>query len=112
MLNSDPNVMEYFPKTLSRAESDELAEKIQNFINETDWVLWAVELMSTNEFIGFVGLNSPQSEMPPAPCIEIGWRLARKYWRFGYATEAGKECLNFAFNTLKLEEVVSYYHPG
>ena len=37
VLNSDPEVMEYFPKILSRTESDELAGKIKNFINENGW---------------------------------------------------------------------------
>ena len=108
MLNSDSEVMEYFPKTLSRAESDELAGKIQNFITETDWGPWAVELISTNEFIGFVGLNSPKPEFPPAPCVEICWRLTRKYWGNGYAAEAGQECLKFAFEKLNLEKIVSF----
>ena len=67
-----------------------------------------MELISTHEFIGFVGLNSPKPEFPPALCVEIGWRLARKYWGFGYATEAGQECLKFAFEKLKLEKIVSF----
>ena len=83
VLNSDPEVMEYFPKILSRIESDDLAGKIKDFINENGWGLWAVKLISTHEFIGFVGLNSPKPEFSPAPCVEIGWRLARKYWGSG-----------------------------
>ena len=63
-LNSDPEVMEFFPKTLSQVESDKLARKIQKFITENDWGLWAVELISTSEFIGFVELNSPKPDMP------------------------------------------------
>ena len=105
-LNSDPKVLEFFQKILSRTESDELARKIKKFITENGWGLWAVELISTHEFIGFVSLNSPTPDMPPAPCVEIGWRLARKYWGSGYATEAGKECLKFAFE--KLEEIVFF----
>ena len=38
-LNSDPNVMEFFPKTLSRAESDELTGKIKKIITENGWGL-------------------------------------------------------------------------
>ena len=105
-MNSDLKVMEYFPKILSRIESDELAGKIKKFITENNWGLWAVELISTHEFIGFVGLNSPKPEFAPAPCVEIGWRLARKYWGFGYATEAGFECLKHTFENLNLDKVV------
>ena len=105
-LNSDPEVMEYSLKVLSRKESDEIAGKIQKFITENGWGLWAVELKFTHEFIGFVGLNSLKPELPPSPCVEIGWRLARKYWGFGYATEAGFECLKHAFENL--DKVVSF----
>ena len=107
-LNSDSEVMKYFPNTLSGEESNDLAGKIQLFIAENDWGSWAVELISTHEFIGFVGLNSPRPEFPPAPCVEICWRLTRKYWGNGYATEAGQECLKFAFGKLTLVKIVSF----
>ena len=107
-LNSDPNVMKFFPKTLSRAESDELAGKIKKFITENGWGLWEIELISTSKLIGFVGLNSPKPDIPPAQCVEIGWRLSSKCWGNGYATEAGFECFKYAFEKLKLEKVVSF----
>jgi len=59
-------------------------------------------------FIGFVGLHEPHYELPFNPCVEIGWRLARQYWGKGYATEAGKAALEFAFNNLNLHEVYSF----
>ena len=78
------------------------------FIKNNGWGLWTVELMSNGEFIGFVGLNKPKENLPPAPCVEVGWRLANKHWSQGYATEAAKRALNYAFSTLKLEEVVAF----
>ena len=45
------------------------------------------------------------------PCVEIGWRLAPEHWGFGYATEAAREVLNFAFVELRLGEVVSFTVP-
>jgi len=108
ILNADPEVMKYFPQTLSKQESDELAEKIQTFIAVNGWGLWVVELKSTGKFIGMVGLNKPKAELPPSPCVEIGWRLAKKYWSKRYATEAGKECIKFSFENLNLGEVVAF----
>ena len=32
----------------------------------------------------------------------------KKYWGFGYATEAADEALNYAFNVLYLNEVVAF----
>ena len=107
-LNADPLVMEYFPATLSTAESARMAEKIKQRLSEHGWGFWAAELKSTGEFIGFVGLNPPKPELPFSPCVEIGWRLDRKFWGNGYATEAGRATLDFAFGQLKLEQVVSF----
>jgi ribosomal-protein-alanine N-acetyltransferase len=57
----------------------------------------------TNSFIGFVGLHQAEVELPFIPCVEIGWRLSKKYWNNGYATEAGRAALKFAFEILKLK---------
>ena len=42
------------------------------------------------------------------PCVEIGWRLTRKAWGHGYATEAAKACLDYAWNVLHLDKVYAY----
>jgi RimJ/RimL family protein N-acetyltransferase len=107
-LNSDPVVMEYFPKTLDRRESDELANKAKSLIDKNGWGFWVCELKDGSEFMGFVGLNSPDYELPFSPCIEVGWRFAKKYWGHGYATEAGEASLKYAFTQLNVEEVVSF----
>ena len=61
--------------------------------------------------LGFVGLAVPRFDPPfPAtdPCVEIGWRLRRDAWGHGYASEAARESLRHGFETLALEEVVSF----
>lgn len=107
-LNSDPEVMAFFPSTLSRNESDQLASEIQARLNKNGWGFWAVEEKNSKDFIGFVGLNKPSVELPFSPCIEIGWRLAKKFWGKGYASEAGKKSLEFAFDDLSTDEIVSF----
>ena len=107
-MNSDPDVMEYFPALLSHEESNEMASEIQRRINKNGWGFWAVEEKKSKKFIGFVGLNQPTYELPFNPCVEIGWRLAKEFWGYGYATEAGIKALEYAFETLLLNEVVSF----
>jgi ribosomal-protein-alanine N-acetyltransferase len=46
--------------------------------------------------------------LPFSPCVEIGWRIAKEFWNQGYATEAAKESLRYAFTRLHLTEVVSF----
>lgn len=111
-LNADPIVMEYFPGTLSEEESNIEARIIQSLIAERGWGFWAVEEKVSKNFIGFVGLHTPELELPFSPCVEVGWRLAKEYWGKGYATEAANEALNYAFNKLCLEEVYSFTSVG
>lgn len=107
-LNADPRVMQFFPETLARQSSDKMAKRCHQLINENGWGFWAVELKSSQEFIGFVGLNRPQVELPFSPCVEVGWRLHYRFWHKGYATEAGRAAINMAFEKLLLERVVSF----
>lgn len=107
-LNSDPVVMKHFPAPLQRRESDAMADKCKQLIAERGWGFWAASLKHNGCFIGFVGLHKPKASLPFSPCVEIGWRLHRRYWGNGYATEAAIEALNFAFEVLSLDEVVSF----
>ncbi|MCP4954097.1 MAG: GNAT family N-acetyltransferase [Photobacterium aquimaris] len=109
-LNADPQVMRYFPATLSTTESDQQAARIESLIAERGWGFWAVELKSTGQFIGFVGLHNQDasSGIPDAPFFEIGWRLAAKYWGAGYATEAAQKALQFAFEVLSAPSVFAF----
>jgi RimJ/RimL family protein N-acetyltransferase len=73
--------------------------------------LWALEVRATGRFVDFTGLWSPDFEAPFTPAIEVGWRLARIAWGRGYATEAATAALDFAFERLGLDEVVSFTTP-
>jgi RimJ/RimL family protein N-acetyltransferase len=101
-LNADPIVMEHFPSTMTREASDAFVDFNIATIAERGWGLWAVE--ANGEFIGFVGLNEPQFRSG----VEIGWRLAHGAWGHGYATEAARAVLEFAFAELGLDEVISF----
>lgn len=107
-LNADPRVMAFFPKLLDRPESDAMADRCASLIAERGWGFWAVQVQLTGQFVGFVGLHVPSAELPFAPCVEIGWRLASDCWGKGFATEAASGVLDVAFEQLMLAEVVSF----
>ena len=111
-LNADPIVMEYFLAPLSRAESDALVDRIEAAIEERGFGLWAVEIINGAPFIGFVGLAPVSFETHFTPAVEVGWRLAKEHWGRGYATEAARAALNYAFDKLMLDEVVSFTSVG
>jgi len=107
-LNADPRVMQYFPDLLNKKMSDAMVDRLSDHIAQRGWGLWALEEKQSGDFIGFVGLHVPVVVLPFSPCVEIGWRLARDYWGKGYAIEAAKAALNFGFDQVNLDEVVSY----
>ncbi len=107
-LNADPRVAEFLPKTLTRDESDALVARLREHFDRHGFGLWAVELVGVADCTGFVGLNVPSFETHFTPCVEIGWRLAVEHWGHGYATEAAREALRFGFESLGLDEIVSF----
>jgi RimJ/RimL family protein N-acetyltransferase len=107
-LNADSEVMRYFPESLTREQSDELASKMRTAIDREGWGLWAVEVVAGRSFIGFVGLNPVRFKAHFTPAFEVGWRLARPHWGNGYATEAAGAALSFGFEQLGVREIVSF----
>lgn len=111
-LNADPDVRRYFPSTLGREESDAFAMRIEQHFATHGFGFFAVEVPGVSPFVGFSGLAIPSFEAPFSPAVEIGWRLARAHWGKGYASEAALAALDFAFDTLGLQEVVSFTVPA
>jgi RimJ/RimL family protein N-acetyltransferase len=107
-MNSDPEVMRYFPAIQNEEQSNATVDAWRDHFHQRGWGNWAVELLGTGEFIGFIGLNVPRRQLPFSPCIEIGWRLKRAAWGHGFATEGAKECLRQGFTRLGLDEIVSF----
>lgn len=111
-LNQDPVVMEYFPGLWSMSMVKDFISRMNIQLAEQEYTLWAVEEKISHQFIGFIGLNYPSWSAHFTPCVEIGWRLASPFWGKGYATEGARVVLEYAFNQLKLPEVVAFTVPG
>jgi len=69
--------------------------------------MWAVVEKSSGRFIGRVGPNYPEGW----PDKEIGWALARETWGKGYATEAARAAMNYAFTVLRWPRAISLIAP-
>lgn len=109
-MNADPEVMEYFPASLDREAADAAFDRFSSALERRGWGLWAVE--HDGRFLGFTGLNPVGFEAAFTPATEIGWRLRRDAWGHGFATEAARAALRFAFDDLGLAEVVSFTSVG
>lgn len=107
-LNADPQVMAFFPALQSRESSDAAIDHWEAQFDRRGWSNWAVQRHDTGAFIGFVGLSVPRRALPFSPCVEVGWRLARRHWGEGFATEAAQAALHVGFERLALAEIVSF----
>lgn len=107
-ISQDEKVMQFFPAIPTREEIIAFIDRIITHQEEKNFSLYAAEIKSTGEMIGFVGLFTATFTAHFTPAIEIGWRLSSKHWNQGYATEAAKAVLDYAFRKLDLDEVVSF----
>jgi RimJ/RimL family protein N-acetyltransferase len=109
-MNADPAVVEHLQGPMSRERSDDFIDRIEAHWDASGWGLWAVEVADGAPFIGYVGLW-PADYVTGQPMVEVGWRLARAHWGHGYATEAARAALHFGFETVALNEIVSFTVP-
>lgn len=107
-MNKDVDVMKYFPGVLTERETIDLMQRINLHFEKNNFGLYAVEDKLTKQLIGFTGFNIPAFDMFFSPCVEIGWRYKKEFWGKGFATEAAKACLQYGFQTLQLNKVVSF----
>jgi len=105
---ADAAVMEYFPSVLSPKQSDALIDRLQAHFDVHGYTFFAVDELASGEFVGFVGIiEQDMTGVDWTPATEIGWRLRAQSWGKGYATEAAKSCLDFAFTQLSKQRVVA-----
>lgn len=107
-MNADPRVMDNLLRPLTRAESDAMAGRANEWIAQRGWSLWAVEVVAEERFIGFAGLAVPAWQAHFTPCVEVGWRLAREAWGHGYATEAARAAIGHGLGAARLAQIVSF----
>jgi RimJ/RimL family protein N-acetyltransferase len=69
--------------------------------------IWAIERLGTGELVGRAGLLN----LPGWPDVEVCWALSPKFWGNGYATEASKAAINWAFREAGIRRLISLIHP-
>jgi RimJ/RimL family protein N-acetyltransferase len=102
-INADPEVMEFFPATVSVEQTKAFIMRMQRQYAAKGYCYFAIDRLDTGMFIGFTGLCDQVYEADFTPCVDIGWRLDKAAWHKGYATEAARRCLEFAFTDRKID---------
>jgi RimJ/RimL family protein N-acetyltransferase len=105
---ADVNVMRYIGgKTLDRFLAWRHLSNLVGHWGLLGYGYYAVEEKATGNFIGRVGYTNH----PGWPGFELGWTIAPEYQGRGYATEAARMLLRYAFEQLDQPHVISLIHP-
>lgn len=104
-LDQDPKVMKYLGgKVIPTEELQAMLPKILE--RQPKWInygTWMADELSSGETIGWFTLK-PLVQL--ANEYEVGYRLKKKFWGRGYATEGTKFLVNYGFNELKLPKII------
>jgi RimJ/RimL family protein N-acetyltransferase len=104
---ADINVMRYIGgKTLDRVLAWRHLTNLLGHWTLLGYGYYAVEEKATGDFIGRVGFTN----QPGWPGFELGWTIAPEYQGCGYATEAARMLLRYAFEELDQPHVISLIH--
>lgn len=109
LLDSDPDVHLYLPDNVIHT-IEEAKEDIRNIRKQyVDFGIgrWALIEKASGAFIGWAGLKwniGPENNR--TNFYDLGYRLIRKYWGKGYASEAAKISVDYGFNNMNLREII------
>ena len=112
-IHGDPQVMRFLgatgePKSSLADAWDHIATHLGH------WALkgcgkWAAVEKSSGLLVGRIGYFDAPYEWPG---LELGWTLSPTVWGKGYATEGARAALNWGFETLATNEIISAIRPG
>ena len=105
----DPVVMQYYPAPFSRGEVEDWIQRNRARYSDAGFGLWALLLKDSGELIGDCGCFIRELE-GRVEC-ELGWHVRRDLWGCGYATEAARRCIEYAFVKLGFTRVIALVRP-
>jgi len=107
-LDSDKDVHKFLGN--KPVESIEQSRDVIEFVRQqyiTNGIgRWAVIEKNTNNFLGWAGLKLVKEETNNhSNFYDVGYRLIKRHWGKGFATESAIASLNYGFKTLQLETI-------
>lgn len=106
---ADPETMRFYPKPYTREESAEWIDRQRRRYQSDGHALWLVSLKHNGEPIGQVGLI--RQLVDGVAEDEVGYLIARRHWRQGFAAEAARATRDHAFLELGRRRVISLIRP-
>jgi RimJ/RimL family protein N-acetyltransferase len=104
---ADPEVMRFMGGALDRADSWRQMALFAGHWTLRGYGTWAIERRADGALLGRAGLHYPEGW----PGLEVGWTLARRAWGQGYATEAGRAAIDWAWAVIDAPRLISVIDP-
>ncbi len=106
-LDSNPEVHKYLGnKPVTHIEeSENMIKDIRKQYEDNGIGRWAIIEKETNHFIGWSGLKYETMIRTEFNYYDLGYRLKKKYWGKGIATETAMASLKYGFKELNLPEI-------
>jgi len=114
-LDSDSEVHRYLGNKpfKSKSQSEEVINNTIKQYEEFGIGRWAMVDKQTNEFMGWSGLKLNTVTLNGyTNFFDVGYRIIRRFWGNGYATESSIAALDYGFNTLKLDTIYGITEIG
>lgn len=107
---SNVEVMRYWstPPLPNKEAAGELINEIQEGFKNRQLLKWGIALRENDKVIGSVTLFHPDFTHRR---VELGYALAREFWRQGYMKEALEAILNYAFGQLNFHRIEADVDP-
>jgi RimJ/RimL family protein N-acetyltransferase len=109
---ADPQTRRYYPDLLTAEQTNANIDRYIASLAADGFGYLAVERKDNGAFLGDVGLSRVGEDLrlmlPGQPAVEMGWYLGREHWGQGFAPEAARAWLAYAFGSLALPEVVAF----
>jgi len=105
----DPITMQFYPEPLTVDGVRRWIERNLERYENDGYGLYGITLKISGQLIGDCGLVRQIVEGRPE--MEVGYHIRRDQWRHGYATEAARACIEYAFRNLRVSRVISLIRP-
>lgn len=105
---SDQETMQYYPSVYDMDKTRGWIERNLDSYKKYGFGLWAIILKESNQFIGDCGITMQNIYGDGNLFPEIGYHIDKRFWCKGYATQAAKACLKYAFDNMDFNEIFCY----
>lgn len=108
-IHADPEVTLFTTRSvLTRSEAWRHLAWLVGHWHLKGFGMWGVEELATGDVVGRVGFHEPDGW----PGFELAWTIGKNWWGKGYASEAARRCLDYAFDEMKRDHVISLIDPA